>query len=472
MRLRKRSGLSRKLLGGTEIEVEPLLRQPAVAHHAERASLSPEDAVLQLLPRLAQQLPPTERLIVDAELNLGLLRADPPSDLDLAGLYADDLGARRAALLAQWHRLHSALGDHQAGKPPSVSTLRANHERPAFAALAELLVARAPTFTGGLTVVGDAVMDHLYAVEVLPGSGDTVWGDLKRQPGGKGLNRAVAGAELGLDTRLVCALGDDEEGRTILGFLKTHQVDTRLVGVVPAIRTPVTAVLMPQEGRPGTIPSKDERLTLLAREHDQVSLHNALTQAEAVVVTFEQSAQMVQWVLNTVRAVAAPRPWVLVSAAPTLADPGHLRKDMTGVDYLVGTPRELSRLISVGDAALDAVARDLLTTGVRAVCAIDGYTCRVWTGENEFSIDEFAGFTADSAGTYAPFVVALAHRLIRTHRSAARADFVWATAAMVVAGGAGAQPVEGRGRIREYGRPGAITAAAIDRVVARIPGAF
>ncbi|MEC3917392.1 carbohydrate kinase family protein [Nocardia sp. CDC160] len=510
LRLRKRSGVSGKRLGGTEIDLEQLLRQPAVEAYAETVAISREQAALEVLPRLAQRLPPTTRLIVDVELRLRLLQSDPPAGIDLGALYAEDLGDRRAALCAQWQSLHAAVGAaDSAGRTPSISTLRSVHERPAFRAFAELLAAGTLSFDGGLTVVGDAVMDHRYAVDEMLASGIAIWGDLKREPGGKGLNRALFGARLGMDTRLVCALGDDEEGRVVLEHLKLNGVDTRLVTTVPGIRTPVTAVIMPKGGEPGNIASKDDRLTLLARGHQQGSLRNALRQADVIVLTFEQLAQMVNWVLENVRDVER-RPWVLVSAAPPLQEPGHLRTDMRGIDYLVGTPAELVRLADlpqpvdsvldttligaiiqglgraqrhsrtgatspeptpararevflkiadhlvgnvprtaidevdqvvvdeVAEALVNRVAPGLLGRGVQSVCAIRGGRCRAWSVRGDFAEADFTLVDPGAAVSSAPFVVALAYRLVASSTRAVPRppaeldDFAWATAAMSV----------------------------------------
>src|SRR6266567_2683463 len=87
--LRKRAGLQPNRLGRTEIDAGTLIDQPVIALYADYAGLSPQEAVLPVIRELARNLTPTDRLIVDVELNLGLLKDAPPPGVDTAGLYAD-----------------------------------------------------------------------------------------------------------------------------------------------------------------------------------------------------------------------------------------------------------------------------------------------------------------------------------------------------------------------------------------------
>ena len=73
-------------------------------------------------------------IVVDASLGLEL-SADQVTD---TGLYAQDLGQRREALLRNWDRLHE-LRSASSGKPPSPRALRLEVESAALAALAVAL---------------------------------------------------------------------------------------------------------------------------------------------------------------------------------------------------------------------------------------------------------------------------------------------------------------------------------------------
>ncbi len=232
-RLCKRSGLSPDRLATTEIDISPLLDLPVIRRHAATHGTTRTAAVLPVVRDHARRLPATHRVITDAELSLGLLRETETAGIDPDDLYSQDLGDRRKYLSAHWSRLHE-IADAEAIPPaPTVRSLRATPERRAFTALAALLVtgnvytdARsplgatrhgAPGRIGTLTVVGDAVIDHIYRVDAIPDARGFARGRFSDNPGGKGLDRAVAAARLGIDVRLISAVGDDEAGRLALG---------------------------------------------------------------------------------------------------------------------------------------------------------------------------------------------------------------------------------------------------------------
>ncbi|WP_313557230.1 PfkB family carbohydrate kinase, partial [Miniimonas arenae] len=77
-----------------------------------------------------------------------------------------------------------------------------------------------------LAVVGSANVDITAMTEHLPRAGETVGpGRLRRDPGGKGANQAVAAARLGARTRMIGAVGDDEDGTWMLATLQAAGVD-------------------------------------------------------------------------------------------------------------------------------------------------------------------------------------------------------------------------------------------------------
>ena len=62
-----------------------------------------------------------------------------------------------------------------------------------------------------IAVVGSANLDLVVEVDTIPLVGETVLGgDLRRIPGGKGANQAVAAARLGRHVAMIGRLGDDE----------------------------------------------------------------------------------------------------------------------------------------------------------------------------------------------------------------------------------------------------------------------
>ena len=79
-----------------------------------------------------------------------------------------------------------------------------------------------------IAVVGSANLDLVVEVDTIPLVGETVLGgDLRRIPGGKGANQAVAAARLGRHVAMIGRLGDDEGGTMLRSALDGDGVDTR-----------------------------------------------------------------------------------------------------------------------------------------------------------------------------------------------------------------------------------------------------
>ncbi|WP_245720386.1 carbohydrate kinase family protein [Nocardia uniformis] len=442
-RLGKRSGLSPERLRDTEIDVDALLNLPIVHRYATTAGLSPAEAVHGVITYAARQLPLTERLIVDAELALGLLRDNPPNGVDLDRLYAAELGDRRRYLIERWCDLHESLGAETTPRTPTERTLRGEPERRAFTALAQLITA-GPAFgasaiasnggaegraRGRVTVLGDAVIDHIYVVDRMPEPGSSMWVDFQRSPGGKGLNRAVAVARLGLRAQLLAAVGGDPDGHEILAYLRMCGVETNLVGVVERARTPITAVIMPAVGHSANLAFKEDRLRLHPDDLDTPETRAALTTADVVLLTFEQPVDVIVRALEIVAAGGRSR--VIVSASPPLnGSPRKLYRSLRSVHYLIGTPDELARLASEDASGADDAVERLLVLGVDTVCTIDGFQLTIRSRRGELVVPEPATAMAGSAGAYAAFSAALAYRLAVGGQPAREPDFLWAAAAM------------------------------------------
>lgn len=79
-------------------------------------------------------------------------------------------------------------------------------------------------------VLGSVNVDHVAVVDRLPDPGETVAaGSYSTNPGGKGLNQAVAAARLGAEVRFVAAVGGDAAGDEMLALLDRERIDRRWV---------------------------------------------------------------------------------------------------------------------------------------------------------------------------------------------------------------------------------------------------
>lgn len=450
-RLCKRSGLSPDRLSTTEIDITPLLDLPVIRRYADAHRTTPLAAVLPVVREHARRLPATHRVITDAELSLGLLRDSEPPGIEPAGLYSQDLGARREYLSAHWRRLHEIAEADAIPPAPTVRSLRATPERRAFTALAALLVtgtvytddhsgrrtSRHDT-VGTLTVVGDAVIDHIYQVDSIPDARGFARGRFNDNPGGKGLNRAVAAARLGIDVRMVTTVGDDDAGRRILDYLRSENVDTSLIRVVPQARTPITALIVSRTGITGTIFCDDDRIRLAATELIGPAVREALAGSDAVLVTLEPPLPVIEQVLATTQALPE-RPTTLVAAAQT-QNPQSLYRYLPAVDYVIGSTTELDSMVpEVPAQSAPHIAEQLQMLGARAVCVVEDFGCTVRSDRLALDIPRVqAAALTDVPGSRGAFSAALVYRLLsRTdtadtgRRVAGEQDYGWATAAMV-----------------------------------------
>ncbi|MQY22198.1 PfkB family carbohydrate kinase [Nocardia macrotermitis] len=442
-RLRKRRGLRSDRLDSTEIDAAALLDLRVIAQHADHLGVRRQDAVVPVIRDMVRRLAPTDRLIADTELALGLLEDTGTDHPAPAHLYAEDLGARREYLCLHWRALHEAVHADTVPPAPTLSQLRRTPEHHAFTELARLLVEGTPYGShplathpaptdpatdqvhGRVTVVGDAVIDHLYRVETIPRAHSTVTGSFIAHPGGKGLSRAVALARLGLEVHLMAAVGDDDAGRRILEFLREQHVRTDLVKIVPSTPTPVTAVIVAPTGEQTIIACKADPAVLTAEDLAGPAAHRALAEADAVLMSFEQPVPILEHVLATLGALEHP-PTLIVHAAPPVTRPERLYPHLRVVDYLIGSGEELRRLTGA-----DAAAWQLRMHGVRTVCTLEDFGCSVRSDHLDVEIPPFPTLLTGSPGAHAAFSAALAYRLLRSRRPADRGDFTWATAAMV-----------------------------------------
>ena len=77
-----------------------------------------------------------------------------------------------------------------------------------------------------IVVVGSVNLDLAASVSRLPVPGETVSGaELKRFPGGKGANQALAARRLGANVHLVARVGRDSEAEAALAMLRAEGVD-------------------------------------------------------------------------------------------------------------------------------------------------------------------------------------------------------------------------------------------------------
>lgn len=185
-----------------------------------------------------------------------------------------------------------------------------------------------------IVVVGSANLDLVVEVASIPVPGETViGGDLRRIPGGKGANQAVAAARLGRSVALVGRVGDDESGTICRAALTEAGVATDYVLTTPNTPGGVALIAVADDGDNAIVvsPGANHRLT-----PDDIAAASALLAAAKVVLV------QLEIPLETVAAVVEhSRAKVILNPAPAQT----LHPDlMAAVDVLVPNQTELAIL--------------------------------------------------------------------------------------------------------------------------------
>ena len=192
-----------------------------------------------------------------------------------------------------------------------------------------------------IAVVGSCNVDLVVNVDSIPTVGQTVLGgDLRRIPGGKGANQAVAASRLGKSVAMIGRIGDDENGKFLQANLEENDVNTEFLFTTPETPTGVALISVQNDGDNAIVVSPGANSELSPEDVAAVPLvaeaQVVLLQAEIPIETVLAAAQVAE---GTVIWNPAP--------APNESVPLEL---LDLVDVLVPNQQELELLIGNGSA--------------------------------------------------------------------------------------------------------------------------
>lgn len=212
-----------------------------------------------------------------------------------------------------------------------------------------------------MVVFGSLNLDLVLPVGTLPAPGQTVLGDdLRRYPGGKGANQAVAAAALaaGGRVRLVGRVGADAEGSFLLAEAAAAGVDVSGVRADAGATTGHALILVDRHGENiiAVAPGANARL-----DHtDAARAAGPLGPGDTLICQLEVPVAAVAAAVRAARAAGA---LVVLNAAPAVAVPPALLAD---VDILVVNESEARAIGTADPAALAA------RTGCAVVVTLGG----------------------------------------------------------------------------------------------------
>ncbi|TQJ31504.1 ribokinase [Microbacterium sp. SLBN-146] len=200
-----------------------------------------------------------------------------------------------------------------------------------------------------VAVVGSLNLDLIARVAREPKPGETVLAEaFGEDPGGKGLNQAVAAARIA-STALIGAVGRDDAGRTLLDFARRHDVDVD--SVVASDQATGRALIT-------LLPDGENTIVVAALANAGVTAADVRakldeTSPTVVLVQFEIPAD----------AVAAAADWVASADARLVVNPSPMR-DIEPAVLAAADPL----IVNVGEAS-EIAGTDAAPTGLAQILA-------------------------------------------------------------------------------------------------------
>jgi ribokinase len=191
-----------------------------------------------------------------------------------------------------------------------------------------------------VVVVGSVNLDLVVHTDHLPAPGETVLGGaMRRVPGGKGANQAVAAARLGACTVLFAATGDDPFGADVRAALRSEGVELSHVETVDGVSTGVAMVVV-NDGGENAITVAPGANHHLAPRADAIAAE--LSAPDVLVLQLEVPLDTC---LVAAQAAQPSGTRVVLNAAPPPADGGTtFEKLLGGSDVLVVNETEALRI--------------------------------------------------------------------------------------------------------------------------------
>lgn len=186
-----------------------------------------------------------------------------------------------------------------------------------------------------VVVVGSLVQDLAFYTPHFPRPGETVVGDFRPGPGGKGFNQAIAAARAGIPTLFIGAVGSDGAAHRIRPFARSAGLLTHFIEK-PKHTTGAAVITVNGDGQNQIIISLGANLGLKPRDVPAP----LLAPAQVVVCQGESDYATVGYVLRTARRNGAI---TVLNPAPMRAefDPAVLRH----TEVLIPNESEFTALV-------------------------------------------------------------------------------------------------------------------------------
>ena len=197
--------------------------------------------------------------------------------------------------------------------------------------------------------MGSANLDLVVEVDTIPVAGETVLGgDLRRIPGGKGANQAVAAARLGRRVAMIGRVGDDDAGAVLRAGLTSAGVDTTSLRATAGSPSGTALISVGADGDNAIVVSPGANGRVSPADVEEAS--EVLGSASVVLLQLEVPVEAVAAAVRCARGIVVLNP----APAPDAMLPADL---LDGVDVIVPNQTELATMAGhTGLAAFGDVA--------------------------------------------------------------------------------------------------------------------
>lgn len=225
-----------------------------------------------------------------------------------------------------------------------------------------------PSGSVRVMILGGLVMDLIWEVPDWPVKRKAVQATrFRMQPGGKGLNQAIAAARLGAQVSIISAVGLDHLGDLLLSELEHAGVDYQFVDRDKAAGTDATGVIV-EKGDPGFIGGKIAGQTVGSKLIHKAE--NYIKQADVLIATCEIKVETIFTAFQI-----AKRNKVITILNP--APPERLSTELLELtDYIVPNEWEASVVAGLDDEGgflpMERIAQKLRKSKARNIIITTG----------------------------------------------------------------------------------------------------
>lgn len=212
------------------------------------------------------------------------------------------------------------------------------------------LIEHGPGFNQ-ILVVGDALIDHQYWIDRMPGVGeDTIIRSTSKNVGGSAANTAIALAYLGVPTRFFGTIGRDLDGDLIIQQMRSVGVDTAGIQYGETTGFTITMIDQTSERTMFSFRGASSRALSIDKLLLESIKSSRLLLTSGYQLLYPDQAEVV---LSIAESVHAEGNLVALDPSPLIGDiPKEIRIRMLGLtDILLPNLRELAILTGQGDPA-------------------------------------------------------------------------------------------------------------------------